>query len=144
MININCCVSCGKRTDRSGKLKSRRKITKGWMTNYFKAKSVNVIKYKWICNSCRVKIAALHKKDDLFKETNKLSGLFAKIAINENSYFDKIDEKKLKSHIGLSKSEFIDLYQEISQCNLKGNVLLLDALGLYLTKYYLGKNSKFC
>ena len=139
MININCCVSCADRTEKSGKLKTRRKINKGWMTNYFKAKRVNVIKYKGICNNCRVKISALYKKDDLFKETNKLSGLFSKVTLIDHSYFDKLDEKKLKSHIVLTKSEFIDLYREISECTFKGRVLLIDALGLYLTKFYLGK-----
>ena len=138
MKNYNCCVNCGKRTDKDKKLKERRQVSKGWMTNFFKAKNVVVSKYKWICLPCRVKITLLHKDNNLFKETKTISGLFSSLSLNPDSYFDKLPEKNFPHLTGLTKKEFFDLYKHISIKSLKSRVELVDALGLYLTKYYSG------
>lgn len=141
MAHVDCCVNCGKRTDKNKKKRknNRRRVAVPWMVNFFKAKKVNLNHNSWICNLCRKNITNLRKAENLYEQVNTTSGLFAKIELMEKSYFENKQDDYFPATMGLSKKDFYDLYGHIAEYHSRGKTLLIDGLGLYLAKLYLGE-----
>lgn len=148
----NCCVECGILTQKH--VKSRRKIV-GWKLDYYKAKKIDVTKHYWICVSCRKALDKAKKDDTIFKSLSEINRSLLYTNLEPTSFYSNMDAKEFPLRLGISKSQFYELYEliESSACENSSfkTISLEDALGLYLEKLYSGQNTselansvKFC
>ncbi|RMZ98805.1 hypothetical protein BpHYR1_001329 [Brachionus plicatilis] len=167
MSNLHLtCAYCLRRLDSNEKLKKNKVgITSAWLKAALFSLGIEWKKYKSVCCDCHKKLSQFYpNKSEFYYEllleevVQNASDDIYQDPIEETIHINQpgpsvttdsvcldyasIDDKRCHILTGLSKNDFEELYQMISCSNITGNVLLINALGFYLTKLRTGVTLK--
>ncbi|RNA36542.1 Vacuolar sorting-associated 13C [Brachionus plicatilis] len=133
------CALCKIRFDSKPKLnRNKIGISSSWVKITLRTLGIEWKHYKYVCFDC-------HRdgfQEALFQIDPEIENV---PEVTTGSFcFDyaSIEDKRCQILTGISKENFLELYNFISHVNITGNVSLINALGFYLTKLRTGVTLK--
>jgi hypothetical protein len=138
MAHLYDCIRCNKRKTK----KKLLKIKIQWLKDFFASVGKDFFN-RSICLDCYFYLSKSKKQNKIFSEhANMLKTVFKNKPAYNNQYFDQISEETTIDLIGITKIQFIDMFESSNPNEWLHTVDYKNCLGFFLARLRLGLSVK--